>query len=61
MLRQTLQGPMLIVYYTCLSAMYSSWVAPAAVWRRSQRRTSASQHDEEQHTKFKLWVVTLIL
>jgi ABC-type uncharacterized transport system fused permease/ATPase subunit len=32
MLRQTLQGPMLIVYYTCLSAMYSSWVAPAAVW-----------------------------
>jgi ABC-type uncharacterized transport system fused permease/ATPase subunit len=32
MLRQTLQGPMLIVYYTCLTAMYSSWVAPAAVW-----------------------------
>jgi ABC-type uncharacterized transport system fused permease/ATPase subunit len=32
MLRQTLQGPMLIVYYTCLSAMYSSWVAPSAVW-----------------------------
>jgi hypothetical protein len=30
MLRQTLQGPMLIVYYTCLSAMYSSWVAPAS-------------------------------
>jgi ABC-type uncharacterized transport system fused permease/ATPase subunit len=32
MLRQTLQGPMLIVYYTCLTAIYSSWVAPVAVW-----------------------------